>query len=310
SPQLQLLVARFNPVTDPGFNTISPSREGNNMRYKNVCYNCIRRKIKCDKHHPSCTHCSGIGLECTYERTVRRNSTSRKAKDRRRGGTKGNIWSESEDDCVMELKRKRLNWEEISKHVPDRSTSACRQRYQYLVRERGEKGAPSSDKWLPEEDTRVRELREKGIKWEDISKRLPGRSATACRLHYQNYLIRRKGRDEEHKNKLAIRYERHKPLRASSSLNTDFGEPNRALAQVQGWSGFPRINMLPGFRELINGVSPYSAPAGAPNFGNCPITTTGSRRPGSRGEYRQPVSRRAATAAPASQPCDFRLPHA
>jgi hypothetical protein len=108
----------------------------------------------------------------------------------------------------MELKRKRLNWEEISKHVPDRSTSACRQRYQYLVRERGEKGAPSSDKWLPEEDTRVRELREKGIKWEDISKILPGRSATACRLHYQNYLIRRKGRDEEHKNKLAIRYER------------------------------------------------------------------------------------------------------
>ncbi|KAG8665068.1 uncharacterized protein FPOAC1_013046 [Fusarium poae] len=203
------------------------------MRYKNVCYNCVRRKIKCDKHHPSCTHCSGIGLECTYDRTVRRNSTSRKAKDRRRGGTKGNIWSESEDDCVMELKRKRLNWEEISKHVPDRSTSACRQRYQYLVRERGEKGAPSSDKWLPEEDTRVRELRDKGIKWEDISKILPGRSATACRLHYQNYLIRRKGRDEEHKNKLAIRYERHKPLRASSSLNTDFGEPDRALAQVQ-----------------------------------------------------------------------------
>jgi hypothetical protein len=149
-----------------------------------------------------------MGLECTYKRVVRKSSTSRKAKDRRRGGTKNNLWSKSEDDRVMELKRKRLNWEEISKHVPDRSTNACRQRYQYLVRERGEKGAPPSDKWLRVEDTHIRELREKGMKWEDISKRLPGRSATACRLHYQNYLIKRMDWDEEHKNKLAIRYER------------------------------------------------------------------------------------------------------
>jgi hypothetical protein len=149
-----------------------------------------------------------MGLECTYKRVVRKGSTSRKAKDRRRGGTKDNLWSKSEDDRIMDLGRKRLNWEEISEHVPDLSTNACRQRYQYLFRERGEKGAPPSGKWLPEEDTRVRELREKGMKWEDISKRLSGRSATACRLRYQNYIIKRMDWDEEHKNKLAIRYER------------------------------------------------------------------------------------------------------
>lgn len=46
------------------------------------------------------------------------------------------------------------------------------------------------------------------MKWEDISKRLPGRSAISCRLHYQNYLERRSEWDEERKNKLARLYER------------------------------------------------------------------------------------------------------
>lgn len=46
------------------------------------------------------------------------------------------------------------------------------------------------------------------MKWEDISKRLPGRSAISCRLHYQNFLERRPEWDEERKNKLARLYER------------------------------------------------------------------------------------------------------
>lgn len=41
------------------------------------------------------------------------------------------------------------------------------------------------------------------MKWEDISKHLPGRSAISCRLHYQNYLERRSEWDEDRKNKLA-----------------------------------------------------------------------------------------------------------
>lgn len=63
-------------------------------------------------------------------------------------------------------------------------------------------------KWSPEEDALIIELRGKGMKWEDISKRLPGRSAISCRLHYQNYLERRSEWDEERKNKLARLYER------------------------------------------------------------------------------------------------------
>ena len=63
-------------------------------------------------------------------------------------------------------------------------------------------------KWSPEEDALIIELRGGGMKWEDISKRLPGRSAISCRLHYQNYLERRSEWDEERKNKLARLYER------------------------------------------------------------------------------------------------------
>jgi hypothetical protein len=47
------------------------------------------------------------------------------------------------------------------------------------------------------------------MKWEDISKHLPGRSAISCRLRFQNYLERRSEWDEEKKNKLARLYERY-----------------------------------------------------------------------------------------------------
>ena len=71
-----------------------------------------------------------------------------------------------------------------------------------------ESPAKKQSKWSAEEDTLIIELRGSGMKWEDISKRLPGRSAISCRLHYQNYLERRSEWDEERKNKLARLYER------------------------------------------------------------------------------------------------------
>ena len=55
------------------------------------------------------------------------------------------------------------------------------------------------------------------MKWEDISKHLPGRSAISCRLHYQNYLERRSEWDEDRKNKLARLYERYVEKRSTRS---------------------------------------------------------------------------------------------
>ncbi|KAI1431754.1 hypothetical protein GGR50DRAFT_43091 [Xylaria sp. CBS 124048] len=71
--------------------------------------------------------------------------------------------------------------------------------------------AKKQSKWSAEEDALIIDLRGSGMKWEDISKKLPGRSAISCRLHYQNYLERRSEWDEERKNKLARLYERFKP---------------------------------------------------------------------------------------------------
>ena len=46
------------------------------------------------------------------------------------------------------------------------------------------------------------------MKWDDISQRMPGRTAIACRLHYQNYLERKTPWDDEKKDKLARLYDR------------------------------------------------------------------------------------------------------
>lgn len=65
-------------------------------------------------------------------------------------------------------------------------------------------------KWsLQEEETVIRLKEEEYWKWEDIGKELPGRTATSCRLHYQQYNFK-KNLDEARKNELARLYERLK----------------------------------------------------------------------------------------------------
>ncbi|KAG5929394.1 hypothetical protein E4U53_002458 [Claviceps sorghi] len=96
-------------------------------------------------------------------------------------------------------------------------------------------------KWSSAEDSLIIELRGYGMKWEDVSKHLPGRSAISCRLHYQNYLERRSSWDEERKNKLARLYERFKaemwakvaeelvvPWRAAEAMHWQLGEIDMA----------------------------------------------------------------------------------
>lgn len=68
--------------------------------------------------------------------------------------------------------------------------------------------AKKQSKWSPQEDILIVQLRGAGMKWEDVSKRLPGRSSISCRLHYQNYLERKSEWNEEKKDKLARLYDR------------------------------------------------------------------------------------------------------
>ncbi|KAL8950158.1 MAG: hypothetical protein Q9222_003786 [Ikaeria aurantiellina] len=64
--------------------------------------------------------------------------------------------------------------------------------------------------WSKDDSDLLVTLRLQNMKWEDISQRFPGRTPTACRLRYQNYLERRFDWTDEKKQKLARLYERHK----------------------------------------------------------------------------------------------------
>ncbi|RMZ91721.1 hypothetical protein DV736_g1049, partial [Chaetothyriales sp. CBS 134916] len=117
----------------------------------------------------------------------------------------------------------------------------------------GQYPAKKQSKWSSDEDARIIQLRGDGMKWEDISKHLPGRSAISCRLHYQNYLERRSEWDEDRKNKLARLYERFKadmwsriaeemaiPWRAAEAMHWQMGESE--MAKRAGVSLFTLVN--------------------------------------------------------------------
>ncbi|KAI1915996.1 hypothetical protein LOZ53_000904 [Ophidiomyces ophidiicola] len=151
--------------------------------------------------------------------------------------------------------------------------------------------AKKQSKWSPEENALILELRGSGMKWDDISKRIPGRSPISCRLHYQNYLERRCEWDEDRKNRLARLYERFKeemwsriaeemaiPWRAAEAMHWQLGETE--MAQRAGVTPFsfstppqtsPRLrrntlsrrdrlstSQLPSLAELTAGIPAYS----------------------------------------------------
>jgi len=71
-----------------------------------------------------------------------------------------------------------------------------------------EQPAKKQSKWSSAEDQLLILLRGENIKWEEISKRLPGRSAISCRLHYQNFLERKAEWNRERDAKMARLYDR------------------------------------------------------------------------------------------------------
>ncbi|TWU78712.1 hypothetical protein ED733_006237 [Metarhizium rileyi] len=165
-------------------------------------------------------------------------------------------------------------------------------------------------KWSPEEDALIIELRGSGMKWEDVSKRLPGRSAISCRLHYQNYLERRSEWDEERKNKLARLYERFKsemwakvaeelavPWRAAEAMHWQLGEADMArragvvpfsLAAVNIEGGHraapPRANIHFQPPDTVGRHITPPSPPRAMYARNTPVSTMAAGGHGPRGE--------------------------
>ncbi|EEQ32483.1 hypothetical protein McanCB56680_003504 [Microsporum canis] len=145
--------------------------------------------------------------------------------------------------------------------APQDQISIQQQQQQSTVPSKRGKSSPTGkdrikkqSKWSADEDALITILRGKGMKWEDISKRLPNRSPISCRLHYQNYLERRSEWDEDKKNKLARLYERFKadmwakiaeemaiPWRAAEAMHWQIGE--RGMAQRAGVTPFTFSNV-------------------------------------------------------------------
>lgn len=63
--------------------------------------------------------------------------------------------------------------------------------------------------WSKADSDELHDLRAKGEKWEDIAQRFPGRTSTACRLRYQNYLERKHEWTDKEKEDLARLYHRY-----------------------------------------------------------------------------------------------------
>ncbi len=70
---------------------------------------------------------------------------------------------------------------------------------------------PTSKKpagWSPDEDSLLIRLRNEGLRWEEIARRIEGHTPISCRLHYQLLEYESRQQDEK-KNKLAVAYERY-----------------------------------------------------------------------------------------------------
>lgn len=164
--------------------------------------------------------------------------------------------------------------------------------------------AKKQSKWSAEEDALIIELRGSGMKWEDISKRLPGRSAISCRLHYQNYLERRSEWDEERKNKLARLYERFKPemwakvaeemqvpWRAAEAMHWQLGEAD--MARRAGVTPFSLSAMA-----VDSSTGPHRQSPSRPPYAHSPAAMSG----GSVGGNGSGLSPRYGRGGPATHP--------
>jgi Myb-like DNA-binding domain len=119
--------------------------------------------------------------------------------------------------------------------------------------------------WSEEENATIIDLRGRGIKWEEISKWLPGRSAISCRLHYQNYLERRTEWDEKRKNQLALLYERYSSIVNLITELTAFRFKSEMWAKVAEemavpWRAVEAMHWQLGEQDIARraGVIPFS----------------------------------------------------
>ncbi|KAL8779741.1 MAG: hypothetical protein Q9194_001284 [Teloschistes cf. exilis] len=104
-------------------------------------------------------------------------------------------------------------------------------------------------KWSDADSEELVKLRGQNMIWDDIARRFPNRTHTACRLRYQNYMEKQYNWTDEKKEKLARLYANHKHqmwLPIANELNV----PWRAVEDQHWMIGQEEMANLAGSRLL------------------------------------------------------------
>ncbi|KAL8933490.1 MAG: hypothetical protein Q9211_005750 [Gyalolechia sp. 1 TL-2023] len=103
--------------------------------------------------------------------------------------------------------------------------------------------------WSKSDSEELLKLRGDNMKWEDIAGQFPGRTSTACRLRYQNYLERKHDWTDEKKAKLARLYDRYKH-EMWEGISRELQIPWRAVEDMHWVMGQVDMANLAGARLL------------------------------------------------------------
>jgi hypothetical protein len=138
------------------------------------------------QHHPQSIHTGvGVGMEeldSGSESSTQLHIGPGKAIDKR----PLKPWTEEENHRLKAAVKRygERSWRKIAEEVPGRTSVQCLQHWKHVLSPDVGKGA-----WTAEEDAElVRLVQEKGYKWAEIAKELPGRIGKRCRERYMNHL--------------------------------------------------------------------------------------------------------------------------
>jgi len=170
-------------------------------------------------------------------------------------------WTEDEDEKlrVLVILKREKNWDKISKEIPNKSPSQCKNRWKTALSPSIVK-VTERRKWVPEEDEKLSKLVKKyGTKnWRIIASHLRGRLPKQCRERWINHLDPTivKGRLTEKEWKLV--------LDAHEELGNRWSEiakllPGRTPNQIKNhWHAMVRKTNKRKFQDYQDDQSEYS----------------------------------------------------
>ncbi|KAL9035872.1 MAG: hypothetical protein Q9180_004618 [Flavoplaca navasiana] len=103
--------------------------------------------------------------------------------------------------------------------------------------------------WSDADSDKLLKLRGVNTKWDEIARHFPGRTPTACRLRYQNYLEKKYDWNDEKKKSLAVLYDRRKE-EMWTQIGQDLNIPWRAVEDMHWVIGQEEMVDLAGGRLL------------------------------------------------------------